>query len=65
MRVYLEAREQVINPEFVRLNVTNKNQTERDSILTALKDYMAGLTCVFTRHDCKHEERKSCEATIV
>ena len=59
MRIYLEAHEQVTKgqeAETFRLDVTDKSQTEQDAILAKLKEVMAGLTCVFTRHDCYHTE---------
>lgn len=63
MRIYLESLEQVAwgqEAEFVRLDVTGKSQAEQDAILTQLKDFMTGLTCVFTRHYCYHDIKGSC-----
>ena len=55
MRIYLEALEQV-EAEFVRLDVTDKTEAEKDTILTSLKDFMTGLSCQFTKHTCYHQE---------
>ena len=53
MRIYLEANE--TEGEFVRLDVTDKTQAEQDAILVSLKDFMTGVTCVFSRHWCWHD----------
>ncbi len=56
MRLYLEAKEIAEEGgEFVRLDVTDKTQAEQDSILTALKDFMSGLSCNFIKHSCWHD----------
>lgn len=66
MRIYLEAAEQGdIDPEFIRLDVTGKSQAEQDSILTSLKDFMAGLSCKFTKHFCPHDFGGACNAEDV
>ena len=66
MRIYQEAQEQGIGEtEFVRLDVTDKTQAERDAILVSLKDFMTGVTSVFTKHTCYHDEGKSCQSEVV
>ena len=67
-RIYLEAIEQVganQEAEFVRLDVTGKTQAERDAILVSLKDYMTGITTVFTSHTCNHDIGQSCPSQVV
>ncbi len=68
MRVYLEAREQVgleVEPEFVRIDVTGKTSQEQSDILTSLKDFMSGITCIFSRHYCYHDDGKICASEVV
>lgn len=63
MRTYLEALEIVAfgqDAEFVRLDVTSKTEAERAAILVALKDVMTGITCTFSRHDCRHDTYQLC-----
>ena len=65
-RVYLEGKESGDGDrEFVRLDVTSKTQAERDAILVSLKDYMSGLTAVFTQHTCNHDDGGSCQSVVV
>lgn len=70
MRIYLEAREKQVGEisatDFVRLDVTNKNEVERGVILTSLKDFMDGIDCVFTIHFCPHDKKQgACTTEVV
>ena len=59
MYLYLEALEQSVidqPSEFVRLDVTDKTETEQADILTALKNYMVGISCTFQKHYCRYED---------
>lgn len=67
MHIYLEAQEQ--GGEFVRLDVTDKTQPEQGTILASLKDFMVGLSCIFTKHWCWHDgtpgQHPQCEWEVV
>ncbi len=66
MRVYLEAEEQTVmgvSREFIRLDVTEKTEVERDNLLILLRDIMVGVDCKFYTHNCRHDEGLSCTRT--
>lgn len=68
MKVYLEAREQGdmgTEREFIRLDVSSKSEPERVAILTKLKEFMAGKTCTFTKHNCHHDTGGACTSEEV
>jgi len=63
MRQYLEVEEIVgFNEpfEFIRVDITDKTDAEIQAIWTAIEDIMKGKTYRLTRHDCGHDEGKSC-----
>jgi len=70
MKVYLEAEEirpvgDIIQPEYIRLEVTSNTEAEQDAILTALKSVMAGISCIYYVHTCGHIENKTCNREVI
>ena len=65
MRTYFEASEVIsgdflIEPDFVRAEVTDKTATEEADILTCIRDIMFGKEYRLIKHFCGHEEGKGC-----
>ena len=66
MREYYEALETVeietgIEPDFIRIDITDMNVLERTDTLTEIKDAMNGITCRFKYHICGHDDGLLCE----
>jgi len=58
MRLYYEANEIVgigEEAEFIRADITNMNDKEKEDTLQAIKDVMAGKKCTLQEHECDHE----------
>jgi len=70
VRVYLEAQEQLPEdsteePDFVRVDVTDKSEAERKEILSALREQFADTSYVIRYHLCRHDEGGACEIKVV
>ena len=64
MRLYLEASEMVdeeAEAEFIRADITDMTDKEKEDILSAIKDIMAGKKYRFTEHICGHDNHSGCK----
>ena len=64
MRLYYEALEIVdMNEtgEFIRADITDMTDKEKEDTLQAIKDVMSGKEYRLTEHICGHDEGKGCE----
>ena len=63
MRLYYEAQEIVgfeEDSEFIRANVTDMTDKEKEDTLQAIKDVMSGKEYRLTEHICGHDEGLPC-----
>ena len=64
MRYYYEAHENVddfeISPEFIRIDITDMTESEKDAVLADIKSIMSGKDYRLEYHQCGHDEGKSC-----
>ena len=71
MRVYYECLELLPEdttgeePDFVRIDITDKSETEKKEILSAIKEQFAGKKYMLRLHYCKHEEHEPCEVEVI
>jgi len=61
MRQYYEARETLpegseIEPDFIRMDITDVLLDDRPQILQLIKDQFAGITYTLISHNCYHDE---------
>ena len=62
MRQYYDAQEITEEePEFIRIDITDKMDSEKATILQSIKDIMIGKNYTLTLHDCYHEDGGACE----
>lgn len=67
MRQYYEAREILpegseIEPDFIRMDITDVLLDDRPQILQLMKDQFSGLTYRLTIHHCRHDTGNRCTA---
>ena len=65
MRVYLEASELVVEPvepEFIRIDITDKTEAEIEAIQLDIKAIMEGKQYQLVKHQCHHDTGELCEA---
>jgi hypothetical protein len=64
LRVYVEAIEITTdeneNPDFVRIDVTGKTDSEINEIIEVVKELMAGTSFDLYIHYCRHDESGPC-----
>jgi len=70
MRQYYEATEILpesseIEPDFIRMDITDVLLDDRPTILQLIKDQFAGMTYRLILHHCNHDEGKSCNVEIL
>jgi len=70
MRVYYECFEALPEdtteePDFVRMDITDKSEDERAEILDAIKEQFESKKYMLRLHYCKHEEYKPCEVEVI
>ena len=63
MRVYYECFEilpedTTEEPDFVRIDITDKSETEKKEILSAIKEQFEGKKYMLRLHYCKHDQYK-------
>ncbi len=61
MRYYYEGLD--ISGNFIRMDITDKNSTDKDKILTAIKNQFSGKVYTLTYHLCGHEDEISCQSS--
>ena len=65
MRVYYECTEIVAEssttePDFIRIDITEKSEDERLEILSAIRDQFKNKKYQLVIHYCHHDENKPC-----
>ena len=70
MRHYYEATEILsegseINPDFIRIDITDMLEMERVEVLQLIKDQFAGLTYRLILHHCAHDTGGQCAIEIL
>lgn len=72
MRVYIEAMEIVEGDEefteeldFVRIDVTEKTEQEREEIIQAIREQFAGKKYLLQLHICRHDEGEACSVSVI
>ena len=68
MRLYYEAIEKVqeeSEPDFIRIDVTDLDQSSREQVLELIKSQMAGKDCVLRLHYCRHDEGGMCSSEMI
>ena len=61
MRLYYEALEilpegTMEETEFIRIDITDMTDTEKENVLDAIKDVMSGKVYRLNEHSCYHDE---------
>lgn len=70
MRLYYECIEllpedSMEEPDFVRIDITDKSEDEKKEILSAIKEQFAGKKYMLRLHYCKHEEQELCVVEVM
>jgi len=70
MRHYYEASEILpegseIEPDFIRMDITDVLLADRPAILQLIKDQFAGLTYRLILHHCRHDTGNRCTAEVL
>ena len=71
MRLYYECIEVLPEdtteeePDFVRIDITDKSEDERAEILDVIKEQFKGKKYMLRLHKCRHDENKPCEARVI
>jgi len=71
VRVYYECLELLPEdtteeePDFVRIDITDKSEDEKKEILSAIKEQFAGKKYMLRLHKCKHEEYEPCVVEVI
>ena len=71
MRLYYEGIEVLPEdtteeePDFVRVDITDKTESEKAEILDAIKEQFEGKKYMLQLHFCKHEEYKPCVVEVI
>ncbi|MCW3140573.1 MAG: hypothetical protein N2V72_00110 [Methanophagales archaeon] len=71
MRIYYECFELLPEgaaeeePDFVRVDITDKTESEKAEILDAIKEQFEGKKHILRLHYCKHDEHKPCEVEVI
>lgn len=70
MRLYYECFEilpedTTEEPDFVRIDITDKSEAERAEILSAIKEQFKDKKYILRLHYCKHEEHEPCVVEVI
>jgi len=69
MRLYYECievlPEDTTEPDFVRIDITDKSEDEKKEILSAIKEQFEGKKYMLRLHYCKHEEHEPCVVEVI
>ena len=70
MRLYYECTEvlpedSMEEPDFVRMDITDKSEDERAEILDAIKEQFDGKKYMLQLHYCRHDEYKPCVVEVI
>ena len=70
MRLYYECIEVLPEdtteePDFVRIDITDKSEAERAEILSAIKEQFKDKKYILRLHYCKHEEHEPCVVEVI
>ncbi len=70
MRDYYEGREIVpegsdIEPDFIRMDITDMLPGERSSTLQLIKDQFMGLPHTLILHHCNHDTHRPCTTEVL
>lgn len=69
MRYYYEAlenvKDEVTTPDFIRIDITDMTEPERDAVITSIKSIMSGKDYRLDYHECGHNENKGCKTEVL
>lgn len=70
MRSYYEAIEilpenSMIEPDFIRIDITDMNPGERTTTLQLIKDQFADMDHILTLHHCNHDVHRPCTVEVI
>ncbi len=68
MKLYYEGLEIVEKgqeADFIRIDITDINDSERATALQSIIDHFGAVPYTLRLHYCRHDEGKSCEAAVL
>jgi len=69
MREYYEAAEKASEegeePDFIRIDITDLDDSEREVVLKLMEEQMKGNKYVLKIHYCRHDEDGMCSSKII